>query len=170
MSVTASNFDLGPMDVTFDGTNLGATKGGITVSVKETYAEMKADQTGTTIVNMAVTGHEVMVKMTLTEVKNKELWGTLFPRANLVGTTEKKIEFKTAVGTLLSDYTKVLILHPTVRSASDKAADYKIPLAAVKSATEVKLGPEEQIGLEVEFVAFPDATGLIMIHGDPAIV
>jgi hypothetical protein len=169
MAVDKQYLHLGPMNITFNGNDLGGTKGGITVSVKENTTALIADQTGSTALDHVVSGHEFSVKVALAELKSRDILAAAFPRAEVVGSTDKKYNFKSAVGKFLSDSAAALVLHPTAISGTNKSNDIKFPLAAVKSTVELKYGPEEQTVLEVEFAVYPDTNGIFMIYGDPTL-
>lgn len=172
-NVNPTNIELAPMRVEFDGVDVGGTEGGVTVSMKTKTAEIKADQYGDTTIDAVVSGQEFSVKLTLAEYKKKENWKIAFPFAKMgVSGANKNIFMDMQVGTHLLDLAKQLKLHPLSRDNTDKSGDILFYKAVAKSATELKFGPDKQVGLEVEFMIFPDTTtapARYMIHGDPAI-
>ena len=55
-TVTVSNFDIGPCQVLYNGTDIGGTKGNCKVKWKYEKAKLTADQLGKTTLDMAVSG------------------------------------------------------------------------------------------------------------------
>lgn len=77
------NVKLGVCKVTFDGVDLGYTKGGVEVSVKTDTHKVNVDQFGKTPINEYVMGREVTVKVPLAETTLDNLVKTM-PGATLV--------------------------------------------------------------------------------------
>lgn len=67
MGVNTNKINLGVCDVTFNGNDMGATKGGVEVHVKTSTHEVKTDQTGETPVKEIITGTTVEVKVPMAE-------------------------------------------------------------------------------------------------------
>lgn len=172
-NVNTRNIELSPMRVTYNGVDLGGTEGGVDVSMKTKTAAIKVDQFGDTEVDSVVSGQEYMVKLTLVESKDKGKWKVAFPFIRLIDNgTDKQMYFEVKVGTHLLDLAQALVLHPQSKDDSDKAGDFLFYKAVAKSATELKFGPDKQVGLQVEFMIYPDTTttpARYLVHGDPAI-
>ncbi len=172
-TVTPANFDLGPMRVTANGVDLGGTKGGVTVSPSYKVSDLMADQFGSSPIDGVISGKTTTVKMVLVETKLKDNWKVAFPHSKLVTSgPNKMIYFDNQVGAKLSDSAVELKLHPLSKGDADLSGDFKFFKAVAKSATEIKYGPEEQTGLEIEFMILPDTTSAparYFIHGDPTI-
>ena len=171
-NVTVTNIPLGPMRVTFNGVDLGATEGGVNLSVKTKLADIKLDQFGDTPADAAVAGQTFEVKFTLCEIVNKAIWKAAFPHGKLIGTSPQSFYFDMTTGDRVSSQAHVLLLHPLFNLDSDLSGDYKIFKAVAKSASEIKYGPDKQTGLSVDIMVLPDTTTIparFLIHGDPTI-
>jgi hypothetical protein len=172
-NVNPANIMLSPMRVTYNSVDLGGTEGGVGVSMKTKQADIKADQFGDVAIDSVVSAQEFSVKLTLAESKNKDNWKVAFPfNKEITSGPNKQMYFDMAVGTSLYALSKQLVLHPLANNDSDKSGDFLFYKAVAKSATEVKYGPDKQVGLEVEFMIFPDTAtspARYCVHGDPAI-
>lgn len=67
MTVSATDIQLGVCDVSFGGTDLGSTKGGVEVSLKTSTYEIKVDQAGDTPLKEIILGTMVEVKVPMAE-------------------------------------------------------------------------------------------------------
>lgn len=172
-TVTPGNFALGPCRVTFGGVDLGATKGGVTVSKKYKLADMTADQFGSSPIDSVVSGIEFTVKVPLAEVMSKENWKVAFPHAKLVTSGgNKMMYFDMQMGDSLLAHAQALVIHPLSKADADLSGDFKFFKAAAKSSSEIKFDADGQQVLELEFMIFPDTSttpARFMIHGDPSI-
>ncbi len=63
-----SKMKIGPCAVSFKGTVLGATQGGIKVKVEPIYHETKCDQAGETVVRKVLIGFKVTIETPLMEI------------------------------------------------------------------------------------------------------
>lgn len=162
---------LGPCIVTFDGTDLGLTKGGVEVSITTNKYEVMVDQFGSTAINDIITGRTGMVTVPMAETDLSKLLKVI-PGAVLVtdGTepTKKKLEIPTAVGTSLIESAKLLNLHPKANAPTNKADDVTVPLASPAGDITFSFQVENERVYAIEFRMYPDeVTGLLAILGDP---
>lgn len=173
-TVTPTNLDLGPCRVSFDGIDLGGTKGGVTITPEMSMAPITVDQYGDTELDHRVSGMKWRLKVGLAEVIKKENWKVAFPFADLVADgADKKIVFDLKMGQSLLALAKELIIHPLNQDDAVLDGDFTFPKAAAMSASEIKLSPDEQQVLEVEFIIYPTITLGVPIfgtHGDESIV
>lgn len=171
--ITPGNLELTPMRVKFNGVDLGATLEGVTVAVNYKTSDLMADQFGTTRIDSRVSGKEFSVKMILAEVGKKENWKIAFPHAKMITSGgNKMMYFDMAIGDSMLARAQVLLIHPLSKDDADLAGDFSFYKAVCKSASEVKYGPEDQVGLEVEFSIFPDTSvspARFFVHGDPSL-
>lgn len=170
--VDPTKIPLSPMRVNWNGVDLGATEGGVTIGVKYETADIMLDQWGKTPADKKVSGHAFTVKLTLAEIKNKDTVAVALPSAHEITTGTKSIYSDMQIGDSLLAKSHALILHPLEASDADLTEDYKFFKAVCTGATEVKYGPEKQSGMAVEFVVFPDTTTIparFWIYGDPTI-
>lgn len=170
---TTSNMNLGPCRVTFNGVDLGGTLDNVVVSIKASKAEIKADQTGISIRDRAVSGSEITVTTSLVETELYDNWKVAFPNASLV--TEglnKMIYWAENIGDRDLDNSHILILHPLSKDDADKSGDFKFFLACASAESEFVQGPEEQSKLKVVWNILPDDSVVpnrYFVYGDPAI-
>lgn len=172
-NVSPQLIELSPMRVTYKGVDLGGTVDGVSVNVKYDMADIMVDQYGKTSLNKIVSGHAMSVKFVLAETKLKDNWKVAFPFSHLVTSAGNKQEyFDIAIGSDLLATSGNLILHPLSHVDADLSGDYKIFKAGAVSASELKYGPEKQVGLAVEMIMFPDTSvspARFLVFGDPTI-
>src|SRR5215469_3955144 len=82
--VNPGNFKLTPCRVKFKGVDLGGTLGNVKVTVKDSLAELKADQYGKTIIDRRVSGFEATVETSIAENQAKSNWKVIFPVHKLI--------------------------------------------------------------------------------------
>lgn len=80
MTVNTDKIRLGTCDVTYKGSDLGATKGGVEVEIRTSTYEVKVDQFGETPVKEIITGTMVTVKVPLAETDLARLQ-TMLPQS-----------------------------------------------------------------------------------------
>ena len=73
MASNTKNVKLGVCKISFDGTDLGYTKGGVEVSVKTDTHKVNVDQFGKTTVNEYIMGRELTAKVPLVETTMQNL-------------------------------------------------------------------------------------------------
>jgi hypothetical protein len=166
-------FDLGPMQVFFDGVDVGATKDGVSVSGDVKGTGLVSDQSGTEPLDYVITGQAYKVKFTLCETQKKDNWKIAFPHSKLLTSGPNKAVYQDLmVGKKLSAVAKLLRLHPNLALDADKAGDHLFYKAVCMSAVEIKYDAGTQIGLAVELMILPDTSvnpARYWLHGDPAI-
>lgn len=169
-TITPANIILTPVRVTFNGVDLGGTTGGVSTAPKYKLSNITVDQYGDTVVDAVVSGQHYNVKFILAESKNKANWKVAFPHAKLL-TGNTNVYFDMQVGDKVSLHAAALLLHPLSNVDSDLSGDLLFYKAVAMSATEIKYGPDKQIGLSVEMMILPDTSLLparFVMHGDPA--
>lgn len=168
--ITPGNIILTPVRVTYNGVDLGSTEGGVAAAPKYKLSDIKVDQYGDTVVDAVVSGQHYNVKFTLSEAKNKANWKVAFPHAKLL-TGNTNVYFDMQVGDKVSTHAAPLLLHPLSNVDADLSGDLLFYKAVAMSASEVKFGPDKQIGLAVEMLILPDTSVVparFVMHGDPA--
>lgn len=172
MATNAENVKLGVCNVTFDGVDLGATKGGVEMTVETTTHEVTIDQEGETPINEYIMGRKVTVTVPLAETTLENLV-LIMPGATLVGGAlpddPKRVDVPTAVGTSLVSIAKALVLHPIGKDAADKSEDITIYKTATAGAMSFAYRVDEERVFNVEFKAYPDQEndGHMFGYGDP---
>jgi hypothetical protein len=89
-----------------------------------------------------------------------------------VGNTNSAIDFYTNLGSGGQANSGELLLHPLSKDNSDYSTDYTFYKACAMAASEVTYGPENQLGLKVEWFIYPDMENgqRYMRYGDAALV
>ena len=173
MASDIKNVKLGVCKVTFDGQDLGYTKGGVEVSVKTETHKVMVDQFGKTPINEYVMGREVQVKVPLAETTLENLV-KIMPGAALVtdsvDPTKKVVNVPTGIGSNLLDIAKVLVLHPIGKPDSDKSDDFTVFKAATAGALQFSYKLEDERVYSCEFNGYPDAQGKLFAVGDTTVV
>lgn len=162
------NLDMGPCNVSFKETDLGLTKGGVSVEIATDVTEVTADQFGDTVINEYIKGRKVTVKVPLAENDLTKLTAVT-PGATLVGTTTKKMVVNSATGLSLRSLAGALILHPKNRDTADKSRDLVVPLAIAKGDISFSYKHDDQKVFEVTFTGYVNLdTDELVTFGDPA--
>lgn len=173
MASDIKNVKLGVCKVTFDGQDLGYTKGGVEVSVKTETHKVMVDQFGKTPINEYIMGREVQVKCPLAETTLDNLV-KIMPGATLVtdsvDPTKKVVNVPTGIGGNLLDIAKTLVLHPIGKPDSDKSDDFTVFKAATAGALQFSYKLEDERVYSCEFNGYPDAQGKLFAVGDTTAV
>lgn len=167
MPVATDTVQVGPCDVSFKGTALGLTKGGVKIEVSTDTHVVNVDQFGESAVDEFIKGRSVKLTVPMAESDLTKLLAVL-PGATLVGTTVKKLVVPTGTGTSLRGTAGVLICHPVGRDATDKSQDFTVPLANCKGSFSFAYKLDDERVYEIEFTGFVDLdTSELFIMGDP---
>lgn len=114
---TPAYVNMGVCEVTFSGTNLGYTKGGVQVNYTVETMDVIVDQEDAPI-DSYITGQNFTVTVPLAE-ENWAVMETLLPGATLVTDgAKKKLVLSGAAGVSLSDLSAELIVNPTNEDAN----------------------------------------------------
>lgn len=166
----ASNIKIGACSVSFNGADLGHTKGGVTVNYSPEYADIQADQYGNTVIDKALIGEKLTVKVPLAESQVANL-AKAIPLGTLAG-TNKRLTIGKDAGARLAALAAQLVLHPLVNAASNRDDDVVIYKAVVSEEVELSYAVDEERVVEVTFTALIDtakASGSYLgIFGDSA--
>lgn len=167
------NVKLGVCRVTFGGTDLGFTKGGVEVSVETQTHEVTVDQMGDTPINEYITSRSCTVTVPLAETTLENLVKVM-PGATLVtDTTEqtkKYVTVPTATGQSLLKVAQVLILHPIANAENDKSDDFTVMRAATAGAMSYSYKLDDERIFSCEFKAYADEDGNLFKVGDTSAV
>ena len=176
----AENIRMGTCTISYKGTDLGLTSGGVEVEVTTTKKEIKVDQYGDTIANEFIMGRNIMVKAPLAET-TLGILEDLMPGATMVadsGNTgtysspqagdKYKVEVASGTGISLFDLAGELILHPIDKAPSDTSEDLVVPLAATAGELSFAYKYDEERIFVAEFKGYPDQaqSNLLFIYGD----
>ena len=167
------NVKLGVCRVTFGGTDLGFTKGGVEVSVETQTHEVTVDQMGDTPINEYITSRSCTVTVPLAETTLENLVKVM-PGATLVTdtqeTTKKYVTVPTATGQSLLKVAQVLILHPIANADNDKSDDFTVMRAATAGAMSYSYKLDDERIFSCEFKAYADEEGNLFKVGDTSAV
>ena len=148
---------LGACSITYNGVNLGVTKGGVEVEVEtETYT-VSVDQYGDSPIKEYITARSVTVRAPLAETSLANL-SSLVPGAEAVYTVGagSKVQVKQGIGEDLQYGAQKLVLHPIGSPAGYTEDDFSIPLAGLKGNLSYAFKLDEERIFNVEFSGYPD--------------
>lgn len=170
MPTDFSTLEMGACNVSFKGTDLGLTKGGVEVEFATEVANVNADQFGDSVIDQYIKGRSIKVKVPMAE-RDLTKFAAVFPGSTLVTGTggAKKLVVDSAVGTSLRALAGTLILHPSAVLATDKSKDLVVPLAMSKGDMSFAFKHDDQRVYMLEFEGYTDLTnGDLFVLGDPA--
>ena len=150
-----SNVNIGACSVTFGGTDLGHTKGGVVVTYSPEYADLTVDQYGNTPFDKALVGEVVTVKVPLAETQVSNI-NKAIPLSTLTGSSNGRATVGKEAGARLGTLASELVLHPISNSVSDLSDDVVFHKAVVQGEVEIGYNNEDERVVEVEFVALVD--------------
>ena len=163
-----AGLDLGPCAIIFNGTDLGASSGGVTFRDEVSDADIKEDANGDTPVDSVLTGRLVTVEVPLTRTSLANL-ATVTPGATAGGANVKV--GNNIVGTAQLANAKELVLKPIKAGiASTTEAEWlHIFKASPLPKFEIGYDTKNQRIFKVTFKAYPTTvsgtTGLIYRFG-----
>lgn len=167
------NVKLGVCRVTFGGTDLGFTKGGVEVSVETQTHEVTVDQMGDTPINEYITSRSCTVTVPLAETTLENLVKVM-PGATLVTDTQentkKYVTVPTATGQSLLKVAQTLVLHPIANAENDKSDDFTVMRAATAGAMSYSYKLDDERIFSCEFKAYADEDGNLFKVGDTSAV
>lgn len=158
---------LGTCLITLDGADLGYTKGGVEVSVETSTHDTMIDQFGETPVKSFIQGRTCKVVMNLAETTLDNLV-KIMPGATKLSTSGNRVDVTSGVGEDLQKLAKPLILHPIALPINDKSEDFTLPAASTPGAINFAYKKDDERVFTAEFMAYPDANGILFSYGDPA--
>lgn len=162
------DMELGPCAVYF-GTagaevNLGRTEGGVRIAFTTDVADLMSDQWGTQPEDQVITGQGARITVPLAEYTLTNLGIAL----NQDVLFTELIEGARLVGTKMSSKGQSLVLMEYVDGVVSTLDENSIrfPVAAPVGNPEILFSKTDQRIIEIEFVAFPDASDILYYIGD----
>lgn len=154
MAADVTNVKMGPCSVTFNGSDLGHTKGGVTVSYEPEYHDITVDKYGNTVVEKVLIGESLKVTVPLAEhtIANLEV---AIP-AGTDGGSGSRVTIGQDAGELMAQYAHTLVLHPLANAAGDRSEDVVLYKAVVGENIEFVMGNDGEKIAEVIFHALLD--------------
>lgn len=170
MPSDTANVKVGVCTLTFDGNDLGYTKGGSQVSVTTDTYTVTVDQFGNTPIKDVITGRTVTVTTPLAETTLEQM-ANIMPGATLItGAGGSKVEVVDAVGTDLLAVAKELVLHPQSLPANDASEDFVVPNAATAGAVDFAYELDSERVFNCEWKGYPNpTTRVLFIYGNKAV-
>jgi len=144
--------DLGPCSVTFNGVDLGKTKGGVIFRDSVKQVEVMEDQAGSTPVDHVLTGRSISVEVPMSRSSLAQLTKVI-PGASSMGSYAV---IKNVPGTLRADSAAELLISPLVNgvAGTDGITIYK---ASPVSDIELVFDNENQRIYKITFNVYPDS-------------
>ncbi|MFP5300036.1 hypothetical protein R2R70_02320 [Cobetia sp. SIMBA_158] len=156
------NIKLGACNVTFKGTALGLTKGGVEVSVETTTYPITVDQHGETVIDEFITKRTFKVTVPMAET-TIALLGLALPGSSV---DSGQLVVKDAVGLSLIDTAGALELIPTGGGGSDEPVSF--PKANTAGNFSFAYRHNEERIYSVEFMIYPEDDGTLGRFGTSA--
>lgn len=148
-----SNVKVGACSVTFNGVDLGHTKGGVEVSYEPTWHEVQVDKYGETVVQKYLMGERLTAKVPLAELTIANL-KVAMPQGTLAGAGNARLTLGSGSGAMATSSSYQLVLHPL--NMNTRANDIVFHKAFVTSTVDLKMKVDEENVFEVEFEALLD--------------
>ncbi|HYD35556.1 MAG TPA: hypothetical protein VD999_05790 [Vitreimonas sp.] len=148
-----SNVKVGVCSVTFGGTDLGHTKGGVEVTYEPVHKDVMVDKFGETIVEKYLIGEKLTAKVPLAEYTIANLRRSM-PQATFAGAANARITLGASAGQRASTDALQLVLHPI--NEGTRAFDIVFHKAYVASEIVLNHKIDEEKVIEVVFEALLD--------------
>lgn len=148
-----TNVQVGVCTVTYNGVDLGHTKGGVEVSYEPTHKDIAVDKYGETIIEKYLTGEKFTAKVPLAEFTIANLRNAI-PQSQFAGAANARITIGAQAGKKASDDAYRLELHPI--SEGTRRHDIVLYKAYVASQVVLNHKVDEEKIIEVTFEALLD--------------
>lgn len=150
-----TNVQVGDCTVSYNGLDLGHTKGGVEVSYEPEHHDVMVDKYGNTIVQKYLIGEKLTAKLALAEYTIANLRNAV-PKATFAGAANTRITMGAASGKKATDSAFQLVLHP--RNEGTRRHDVIFYKAYVASTIVLPHKVDEEKLVEVTFEALLDET------------
>lgn len=150
-TVTPTDMEIGPCQVTFNAIDLGGTKGNVKIKFKYEQSWIGADQFGPkTKLDGAISGMECTVETQFLEVRNKAAFANVFPAMTKAGTTPHfYVDMKDQTAVRQLALAQPLTLHPLVEDVTSFDQDMYFYKALPSNDSEFDHSPTEQVALKI---------------------
>lgn len=149
------NVQLGVCSVTYNGVDLGHTKGGVEVTYEPSHTDITVDQYGESVINKILIGEKFMAKVPLAEFTIANL-KVAMPEGSFAGAANARLTVGKQTGAKATDSAAQLVLHPIAEGT--RRHDIVIHKAYVSSSIQLNHKIDEVKVIEVEFSALIDET------------
>jgi hypothetical protein len=150
-----TNVKVGACSVTFNGTDLGHTQGGVEVNYEPKYADVTVDKYGETVVEKYLSGEKLTAKVPLAEFTIANLKNAM-PQGTFAGAANSRITLGHSAGVAAKTLAAQLVLHPL--NMGTRANDIVFHKAYVSSSVPLKHMVDNVKVIEVTFEALLDET------------
>lgn len=135
---------------------LGQTKGGVEFTFEREFEDLTVDKWGSSPLDMALTGNNLLIKVFLAEVNTERLSYAMPEGRYAESGDDSKLGLGSTSGYLASTDEGILRLHPRRNAANDRDQDIYIWKAVSIESVEQAFKIDEQTVLEVTFRALVD--------------
>lgn len=146
---------VGACSVSFNGLDLGHTKGGVEVTYEPTHKDVSVDKYGETVIQKRLTGEKLSAKVPLAEYTIANLRNAI-PQSTFAGAANARITIGASAGQLATADAYQLVLHPLTEGT--RRHDIVIYKAYVASTVVLPHKNDEEKVIEVTFEALLDET------------
>lgn len=146
---------VGVCSVSFNGVDLGHTKGGVEVSYEPSHHDVSVDKYGETVVEKYLMGEKLTAKVPLAESTIANLRISM-PQSTFAGAANARITVGASAGQAAKVDSAQLVLHPL--SEGTRAFDIVLYKAYVGSTITLNHKVDEEKIVEVTFEALLDET------------
>lgn len=148
-----TNVKVGACSVTFNGVDLGHTKGGVEVSYEPIYHDVSVDKYGESVVEKYLIGEKWSAKVPLAELTIANL-KVAMPQGTFAGAGNARLTVGHTAGTKATTTAAQLVLHPL--NMGTRANDIVFHKAYVASTVDLAMKVDEENLIEVTFEALID--------------
>jgi hypothetical protein len=146
---------VGVCSVTFNGVDLGHTKGGVEVSYEPTHMDVTVDKYGETVVEKYLTGEKFTAKVPLAESTIANL-RVAMPQSSFAGAANARVTIGASAGQSARADAAQLVLHPI--NEGTRAFDIVMYKAYVADTVDLMHKIDEVKVIECMFEALLDET------------
>ena len=150
-----TNVKVGVCTVSYNGIDLGHTKGGVEVSYEPTHKDVAVDKYGETVVEKYLTGEKFTAKVPLAEFTIANLRNAM-PQSTFAGAANTRILLGKSAGQAAKAIAYQLVLHPI--NEGTRKFDIVMHKAYVASQITLNHKVDEEKIIEVVFEALLDET------------
>lgn len=150
-----SKVKVGVCDVSYNGVDLGHTKGGVEVTYEQMYHDVSVDKYGETIVEKFLTGEKLTAKVPLAESTIANL-KVAMAQGTFAGAANARITLGSSAGQSARADAAQLVLHP--RNEGTRVLDIVMYKAIAVGEVVLNHKIDEEKIIEVTFEALLDET------------
>lgn len=169
MASDTRNVKLGVCSVTFDGNDLGYTKGGVEVEVKTETKKVMVDQFGNSEINEYILGRTCSAKVPLAETTLENM-ARIMPGSSLVATGGVKATGTVTVASVPANGDKVTIngVAFTFKTTPVSSTDLAIPASVGAGATALRDAINASINPLISQMSASASAGVVTLTADDA--